>query len=137
MSLTTQQLGLELQRLSGELSRLSSDFNQQQSAQEGGTGLSRHLQQIYADAVLNNVEFQGLRDKADEVFDQVIGKYPDIHELAAVQQLADQLVETMQRGILAVRKTKPNAESKDQLREGLAYQVAYIKANLDRFTQAV
>lgn len=100
-------------------------------------GLEGWVANVYADKVLTNTEFQALRDEADAVYEAMSAALPGLPDLPAFQKLADEAVQSMQKGILAAKKTKPSEEVKTQIKEGFGFQVAYIKACLDRFTQAL
>ncbi|WP_268800739.1 hypothetical protein [Pseudomonas huanghezhanensis] len=100
-------------------------------------GLEAWVTDIYADKVLTNTEFQALRDEADMVYEGMSAALPGVPDLPAFQKLADETVQSMQSSILAVKKTKPSEEVKAQVKEGFGFQVAYIKACLDRFTQTL
>ncbi|WP_397448490.1 hypothetical protein [Pseudomonas sp. NA-150] len=97
--------------------------------------LSARLSAIYADQQLSPTEYQALRDDADVVMSALIKQFPNVGYLGIFQTLADLIAQSMQLGIIEIRKTKPSPEVKVQVKESYAYQVAYIKACLDIFTQ--
>jgi predicted RNA-binding protein with EMAP domain len=95
------------------------------------------LKSVYSDHTLTNVEFQQLRDAADKLFDQMRNDFPDSTQLTEFQQSADDAVQFMQKGILSLKKGKLSDAGKAQVIQAYSAQVAYIKANLDRFTQTL
>lgn len=130
-------IGQEIIDKSVELSKLGSQLVAVQAKQEGPaeTELNTLLSLIYDDERLTNVEFQQLRDEADRKVDALKALYPQSADLAGFQKAADDAVQLMQTGILGFKKQKLPPEAKAAVQEGYAYQVAYIKACLDRFTQ--
>ncbi len=99
------------------------------------TPLSQWLTRIYDDQSLNNVEFQQLRDEADRRLDALKELYPESDGLGTFQKAADDAVQQMQVGILSFKKKHLPKEAKANIQEAYAFQVAYIQACLDRFTQ--
>lgn len=95
------------------------------------------LKSVYSDDTLTNVEFQQLRDAADKLFDQLRQDFPNAPQLVEFQQSADDAVQFMQKGILSLKKGKLSNADKAKVIQAYSAQVAYIKANLDRFTQAL
>lgn len=104
---------------------------------EGELNLKKRLQVVYADNVMTSAEFMALRDDADMLFDKLKVQFPDNGALALFQPLSDVAVQAMQLGILDFKKAKPSAEAKALAKQSFGFQVAYIKACLDRFTQAL
>ncbi|KPW67764.1 Uncharacterized protein ALO82_03302 [Pseudomonas syringae pv. broussonetiae] len=99
--------------------------------------LEKRLRQVYADQIMTSAEFMALRDDADVLFDKLKVQFPDNGALALFQPLSDVAVQAMQLGILEFKKGKPSAEAKALAKQSFGFQVAYIKACLDRFTQAL
>ncbi|MCJ2374979.1 hypothetical protein [Pseudomonas sp. RGM 3321] len=99
--------------------------------------LEKRLKQVYADQIMTSAEFMALRDDADVLFDKLKVQFPDNGALALFQPLSDVAVQAMQLGILEFKKGKPSAEAKALAKQSFGFQVAYIKACLDRFTQAL
>jgi hypothetical protein len=95
------------------------------------------LKTVYADGTLTNVEFQQVRDAADASFDELRRRCPEVIQLTEFQQAADVLVQCMQKGILLLKKRKLSSEEKELVICAYGAQVAYIKANFDRFTQVL
>lgn len=96
--------------------------------------LQQYLSKIYEQG-LTPLEFQGLRDEADKVFERLTTRYPANGYLVMFQQLADIAVQALQKGTLEIKKQKPSSDDKQLLEQAYGFQVAYIKACLDRFTQ--
>lgn len=121
-----------------ELAKLISDLVELQTSKlaEADSELGKWLARIYDDQLLTNAEFTALRDEADRRVNDVKSQYPESVDLASFQQAADDAVQLMQTGILHFKKKKLSAEAKTAVQESYAFQVAYIKACLDRFTQA-
>ncbi|MFS2160241.1 hypothetical protein ACCD10_23225 [Pseudomonas sp. Pseusp122] len=101
------------------------------------TKLAERLQAVYGDKHLTSEEFMALRDDADVVFSALTEQFPKIQALADVQRLSDELVQAMQRGILDIKKAKPDSDAIMSLKEGFGFQLAYIKICFDRFTQGM
>lgn len=99
--------------------------------------LDKRLKQLYADQLMTTTEFAGLRDDADRLFEELKATFPKNGYLKLFEPLADVVVEAMQFAVLEVRKGKPDAEAKALVRQSLGFQVAYIKASLDRLTQSL
>ncbi|KTB94809.1 hypothetical protein AO073_06835 [Pseudomonas syringae ICMP 11293] len=95
------------------------------------------MKAVYADNLMASAEFMALRDDADMLFDKLKVQFPDNGALALFQPLSDVAVQAMQLAILDFRKAKPSAEAKALAKQSFGFQVAYIKACLDRFTQAL
>ncbi|SEI72473.1 hypothetical protein [Pseudomonas sp. NFR16] len=123
---------VEIAKLAAELSEL-----EKAEAQREETELGQWLARIYGDGSLTNIEFQQLRDEADRRVDALKQLYPQSTELAAFQEAADIAVQRMQTGILSFKKQKLPSELKTGIHEAYAFQVAYIQACLDRFTQTL
>ncbi|WP_122232492.1 hypothetical protein [Pseudomonas syringae] len=104
--------------------------------QHGELNLEKRLKAVYADNLMTSA-VHGLRDDADMLFDKLKVQFPDNGALALFQPLSDVAVQTMQLAILDFRKAKPSAEAKALAKQSFGFQVAYIKACLDRFTQAL
>ncbi|MCH5651071.1 hypothetical protein [Pseudomonas syringae] len=105
--------------------------------QHGELNLEKRLKAVYADNLMTSAEFMALRDDADMLFDKLKVQFPDNGALALFQPLSDVAVQAMQLAILDFRKAKPSAEAKALAKQSFGFQVAYIKACLDRFTQAL
>ncbi|MCK9745307.1 hypothetical protein [Pseudomonas syringae] len=105
--------------------------------QHGELNLEKRLKAVYADNLMASAEFMALRDDADMLFDKLKVQFPDNGALALFQPLSDVAVQAMQLAILDFRKAKPSAEAKALAKQSFGFQVAYIKACLDRFTQAL
>jgi hypothetical protein len=120
----------EIATLAAELSVV-----EQTKAKVSETELSKWLARIYDDQSLTNIEFQQLRDEADQKLEHVKERYPDLAELAVFQKAADDAVQQMQVGILKFKSKKLPKDAKSDVQQAYAFQVAYIKACLDRFTQ--
>ncbi|EKG41878.1 hypothetical protein Pav013_1809 [Pseudomonas syringae pv. avellanae str. ISPaVe013] len=105
--------------------------------QYGELNLEKRLKAVYADNLMTSAEFMALRDDADMLFDKLKVQFPDNGALALFQPLSDVAVQAMQLAILDFRKAKPSAEAKALAKQSFGFQVAYIKACLDRFTQAL
>lgn len=99
--------------------------------------LEKRLQDIYSDKMLTNTEFMALRDDADRLFTQLIKQLPGNGCIGLFQQMADVTVQAMQLGMLDIKKAKPTADVKALVKQSYEFQVAYIKASLDRFTQTL
>lgn len=99
------------------------------------SGLQQRIKDMYSDNKMSTSEFTALRDEADVVFASLVEKYPGNSELERFRKGADDVVQAMQLSILAIRKTKPSVDDKTLVKESFGFQVAYIKACLDRFTQ--
>ncbi|MCQ9470054.1 hypothetical protein NRB15_06850 [Pseudomonas alliivorans] len=99
--------------------------------------LEKRLRDIYSDKTLTTAEFMALRDDADRLFTQLIEQLPGIGYIGLFQQMADVTVQAMQLGMLDVKRAKPTADVKALLKQSYEFQVAYIKASLDRFTQTL
>jgi hypothetical protein len=120
----------EIAKLAAELLVL-----EQTKAEVSDTGLGRWLARIYDDQSLTNTEFQQLRDEADHKLDRLKDLYPERNELAMFQKAADDAVQQMQVGILKFKSKKLPKDAKSDIQQAYAFQVAYIQACLDRFTQ--
>ncbi len=107
--------------------------------------LNARLQQIDEDDVVSPVEFQALRDHADEAAKEVA---PELREaLLAFQKAADQAAEALQKLGLQARKLKLGVPDKDAqkdqiknatkatLKKCVEFQLAYVvvgyKSSLD------
>ncbi|WP_200867559.1 hypothetical protein [Pseudomonas syringae] len=99
--------------------------------------LEKRLKQVYADQIMTSAEFMALRDDADMLFDKLKVQFPANGYLSLFQPLSDVAVQAMQLGILDLKKAKPSVEAKALAKQSFGFQVAYIKACLDRFTQAL
>jgi hypothetical protein len=120
----------EIAKLANELwtlEKAKSEANQ--------TALSKWLALIYDDGVLTSIEFQKLRDEADLKLNALKQVYPDSADLGDFQKVADDVVQLMQVGILSFKKKKLPPDARANIQEAYAFQVAYIQACLDRFTQ--
>ncbi|MFJ3483699.1 hypothetical protein ACIPL1_09985 [Pseudomonas sp. NPDC090202] len=138
MSNKVELLSQEILEKSVELSKLSAELVelQKSSAAQDNSPLGQWLARIYEDQSLSNIEFQQLRDEADARVDALASQYPQSGDLAAFQKAADDAVQLMQTGLLGFKKQKLGAEAKTAVQDAYGFQVAYIKACLDRFTQA-
>lgn len=137
----THQDALLIQQIlekSVELSKLSAELVevQKSSALQDTSALGQWLARIYEDRSLSNIEFQQLRDEADARVGALASQYPQSTDLTAFQKAADDAVQLMQTGILGFKKQKLGADAKAAVLQAYGFQVAYIKACLDRFTQA-
>ena len=103
------------------------------------SSLVERLHAVYADGNITNIEYMTLRDEADQVFLTLIERFADNAALPEFQRLADELVQTMQLGIMDIKKSKPkpDAEAIKLLKDSFGFQVAYIKLCFDRFTQGM
>ncbi|KWS99941.1 hypothetical protein AO286_22670 [Pseudomonas syringae] len=95
------------------------------------------MKQVYADQIMTSAEFMALRDDADMLFDKLKVQFPANGYLSLFQPLSDVAVQAMQLGILDLKKAKPSVEAKALAKQSFGFPVAYIKACLDRFTQAL
>ncbi len=136
----------EIAKLASELSTL-----EKTKAVESDTALSQWLARIHDDQMLTNLEFQQLRDEADFKLDALKALYseqgeglnqegvkapsPESVDLDTFQKAADEVVQQMQVGILRFKKKHLPKEAQANVKEAYAFQVAYIHACLDRFTQ--
>jgi len=100
-------------------------------------GLNRILDRIYADNKVSNIEFQALRDKADEKYSVLTKKYQGNNDISAFQKSADVTVQLMQNSFLDIKKSeklkKLTEEDKATIREAFKYQIAYMVVCYDRF----
>ncbi|WP_285426071.1 hypothetical protein [Pseudomonas sp. efr-133-TYG-103a] len=137
MSRRAALISEEIVSKSAEIAKLAAELSESQTTETQGeeTELSQWLARIYGDKSLTNIEFQQLRDEADRRVDALKQLYPQSTELAAFQEAADNAVQRMQTGILSFKKQKLPSELKTGIHEAYAFQVAYIQACLDRFTQ--
>jgi hypothetical protein len=137
MSSKTAVISEEIISKSGEIVKLANELWKlgQAEAQTGQSELSKWLARIYDDHSLTNTEFQQLRDEADRRVDALKARYPQSADLAGFQKAADEAVQLMQTGIIGFKKQKLPSEAKTDIHEAYAFQVAYIQACLDRFTQ--
>ncbi|CAM3140566.1 hypothetical protein [Pseudomonas floridensis] len=99
--------------------------------------LEKRLKEVYADNVLTNAEFLALRDDADKLFAQLIKQMPGNGYMGLFQQMADVTVQAMQLGMLEIKKAKPASDVKALVKQSYGFQIAYLKASLDRFGQTL
>jgi hypothetical protein len=132
-------LSQEILQKSVELSKLSAELVElhKSAAPQDTSALGQLLANIYEDQSLSNLEFQKLRDEADVKVNVLASQYPQSTNLIEFQKAADETVQLMQTGILGFKKQKLGAPAKAAVQEAYAFQVAYIKACLDRFTHAL
>lgn len=133
------QLDVSIQILEGSqaLVKLASALMEINSGKTEKTELDTWLEDIYADKVLNNAEFLQLRDKADQVFEHLAGTLASVSETSEFQLAVDDSVQHMQKILLAIKKTKPDDKLKADVKLAFGFQLAYLKANFDRFYQAL
>ncbi|WP_193551528.1 hypothetical protein [Pseudomonas ovata] len=108
--------------------------------------LAQRLSRIYSDQWVTTLEFQQLRDDADALFMALAKRFVPRPEdpvdqtnqlLLDVQLRADEVVKAMKTMVLSIKKARPQPADKILVKQALGYQVAYIKACLDRVTQTL
>jgi hypothetical protein len=58
-------------------------------------------------------------------------------QTAEFQAAVDTAVQHMQKILLAIKKSKPDDNLKAEVKQAFGFQMAYLKANFDRFHQAL
>jgi len=85
--------------------------------------LEEYMRSLDDDANVTPVEFQLLRDSADNKFEGL-----STVDVKAFQSAADTVVETMQKLAIAARKAKLSPEERKKLAEGIEFQLGYVIA---------
>lgn len=92
--------------------------------------LDKELQSVNADGVTSNVEFQRIRDVADQNVASFIKGAPSDNgvqgALEDFQKAADAAVEALQKVALAARKNKLSDDQRNVLKSGVEHQTAYF-----------
>lgn len=91
------------------------------------------LSDIYRDNQINNIEFEMLRDFADEKFDLLLENYGGNNSLSAFQKSMDVSVQLMQQSFFDIKKKCKDETEKQMAKEAFDAQIAYIIANYERF----
>ncbi|CNH89421.1 Uncharacterised protein [Yersinia aldovae] len=91
------------------------------------------LSSIYHDNKINNIEFQTLRDFADDKFDLLLNSHGENNNLSAFQKSMDVTVQLMQQSFFDIKKKCKNDEDKQLAKEAFDAQISYMIANYDRF----
>lgn len=91
------------------------------------------LNNIYRDNKINNLEFQMLRDFADEKFDLLLEAYGENNNLSAFQKSIDVSVQLMQQSYFDIKNRCKDETEKQMAKEAFDAQIAYIIANYERF----
>ncbi|AKP33345.1 hypothetical protein [Yersinia aleksiciae] len=100
---------------------------------ESSRNIDSLLKSIYSDCKINNLEFQLLRDFADEKFDLLLENYGENNNLSAFQKSMDVTVQLMQQSFFDIKKQCENDDEKKIAKEAFDSQMAYIIANYERF----
>ncbi|WP_174849185.1 hypothetical protein [Yersinia artesiana] len=100
---------------------------------EQNRNIDKLLSYIYCDNKINNVEFQMLRDYADEKFDELLNNYGENNNLSAFQKSMDVTVQLMQQSFFDIKAKCKSDEEKQLAKEAFDAQISYIIANYDRF----
>jgi len=96
--------------------------------------LDSYLRSIDGDENVTPLEFQHLRDDADQHLDHALdplgGVCPELSEaVKALQSSMDIVAEYLQKTAIAARKCKAlPAEGRERLKEAIEHQIAYVVA---------
>ncbi|WP_227732757.1 hypothetical protein [Yersinia proxima] len=100
---------------------------------ENNRDIDKLLSCVYHDNKISNLEFQILRDFADEKFDFLLNNYGKNNNLSAFQKSMDVTVQLMQQSFFDIKEKCKSDDEKKLAKEAFDAQISYIIANYERF----
>ncbi|MDN4497241.1 hypothetical protein [Pseudomonas mosselii] len=101
--------------------------------------LNDAIEEIAQDSSVSLAEFRSIRDKADKIIDTLKAESPELAvPLTDFQSAADTLSDTLQKLAIAIRKSKPDAQSFDNIKIAIEHQLTYAllsyASSVERYT---